>query len=284
VNNEPRYNETVAAGLERFPFFVQQHERVRKSSYHTQPGIEIDITCKGRATLVVGHSKEVMVPRQVVIVSGDIPHQIVADESAPYLRTVICIDPARLSWGNAVLEALLGLERRSWILDMDLFREIDRLCADLDVEMREEKPDWEISASGIVAQVLVHLRRSTATQLLSSVNSEPPKRNDLVQDCRDYIRLHKDEAISLSSLAEHFFVSPGHLARRFRHEVGMTVHEYILSERLSEAKRLLATQRDLSITEIAMRVGFLSVSHFSRTFHQHVGHSPLAYRKQADPV
>ena len=277
---QPRPSDGIAAALERFPFFIQHREEIKKTSYHVQPGIEIDITHTGRGTFKVGHANEMQIPRQVVIFPGETPHQFVADASKPYCRTVVCIEPTHLPYVKDVLSKLIGTERLSWRLEPQLYTEADELCTTLDRELKEKAPDWESSAIGILLQVLVLIRRSAAHEVQSDIAATMARGDfDLTQACRDFIRTNIDRHVTLTSLAETFSISRGHLARQFRQEIGMTVHEYILSERLAEAKRLIITRRDLSITDIALSVGFQSLSHFSRTFHHHVGLSPLSYRK-----
>ena len=49
--------------------------------------------------------------------------------------------------------------------------------------------------------------------------------------------------------------------------------------RIEKAKNLL-TNRELQVTEVAERCGYASIHHFSRTFKEHTGLSPLQYVKQ----
>ncbi len=278
--DEYRMSVHVTVGLERFPFFIQHRECISKTSYHVQPGIEIDITHEGRGDFLIGHVNEIQIPRQVSIFPGSSPHQFIADKSKSYRRTVICVEPSRLDCGHSTLMKLVSSTGLSWRLDPNEYIEIERHCVALDMEMKRKQVEWESAATGILMQIFAALRRSATSGVLS-MQREPPVwgSRDLVQACRDYVRANLSEPISLSTLAETFCVSRGHLARTFRQELGVTVHEYLTAERLSEAKRLIATQRDMTITDISLNVGFQSLSHFSRTFHQHVGSSPVAYRK-----
>ncbi|WP_235654194.1 helix-turn-helix transcriptional regulator [Mycolicibacterium houstonense] len=68
----------------------------------------------------------------------------------------------------------------------------------------------------------------------------------------------------------------------FRHAFGkafhMTPYQFVLEQRIAEAKLLLASA-PMSITEIGALVGFSTPSHFSTTFKQRVGVTPTAYRR-----
>lgn len=278
----PRRNELVAAGLQRFHFFVQYYEPIRRTTYHTHPGLEINVINEGRGRLILDGANDFLAPRQAVVFSGERPHTLRAMEETSLRRTVICVDPERLRLGSAILQDLAAVPK-PWSLSASAYREFEHLAVLLDRELREEKIGWEVSSEGILAQIVALLRRSIESSAApAQKTSGAPGGADLVEGCREYIRSHLDKPISLSTLAEQFFVSPGHLARRFRRQMGTTVHEYILSERMAEAKRLLVTQPQLSVTDVALRVGFTSISHFSRTFRRYVGHSPRAYRKLFD--
>jgi AraC-like DNA-binding protein len=59
---------------------------------------------------------------------------------------------------------------------------------------------------------------------------------------------------------------------------GLTPVAYVLQVRLNYAHRMITTQ-DLSLTEIASKCGFQNLSHFSKTFKQQFGVSPMQFRK-----
>ncbi|RMD77552.1 MAG: AraC family transcriptional regulator [Lentisphaerae bacterium] len=68
------------------------------------------------------------------------------------------------------------------------------------------------------------------------------------------------------------------LRRRFRQTTGATLHEYLLNRRLAEARYLLL-ETNLSIQEIAGRLGYRDVYFFCRQFKAMTGSPPLAYRR-----
>lgn len=93
-----------------------------------------------------------------------------------------------------------------------------------------------------------------------------------------YIREHYTEQITLQTLAGQFHLSEKYISRYFKEHFYLTFSEYLNHLRLSCAKRLLETT-ELSVTETALRSGFLNVSYFIRTFKTVYGMSPLKYRK-----
>ena len=66
----------------------------------------------------------------------------------------------------------------------------------------------------------------------------------------------------------------------FREKTGMTLSEYVLEKRLSKAESMLR-KGVRPVGEIALELGFSSVSYFCSVFNKKYGMSPLAYRKSA---
>lgn len=93
------------------------------------------------------------------------------------------------------------------------------------------------------------------------------------------------DSISLPSCAEHAGLSLHHFLRLFREVIGLTPHQYLAQRRICTAKQLLE-ESDLSVSEIAVEVGFASASAFGRMFKQVVGFSPTSYRLRlrASPI
>lgn len=73
------------------------------------------------------------------------------------------------------------------------------------------------------------------------------------------------------------FITPNYLSKRFRIEIGMSLREYINQLRIEEAKRLLLST-NLSVSDIAVEVGYDNISYFSTVFRKLCGVSPVDWR------
>ena len=87
------------------------------------------------------------------------------------------------------------------------------------------------------------------------------------------------EAVGLEDAARQAGLSPFHFLRVFRRTLGVTPHQYLLRLRLREAARLLAGGA-MSVTEVALEVGFQDLSNFVRTFKRAAGVSPARFSKR----
>jgi signal transduction histidine kinase/AraC-like DNA-binding protein/ABC-type sugar transport system substrate-binding protein len=100
----------------------------------------------------------------------------------------------------------------------------------------------------------------------------------LVRSAMAYLHEHYAEALSREELARHVGLNSDYLTYCFRKELGMTPIAYLNRYRINQAKLLLA-ERQMSITEVGMAVGFSDSGYFSRVFRKEVGMSPEAYRR-----
>jgi AraC-like DNA-binding protein len=98
-----------------------------------------------------------------------------------------------------------------------------------------------------------------------------------VRRAREYIEAHYDRDTSLEQLASVANLSPFHLVRVFRDQVGLPPHAYLTQVRVKRAKALLA--QGWPIAQVAFEVGFADQSHLTRRFKGIVGMPPGQYRK-----
>ncbi len=95
-------------------------------------------------------------------------------------------------------------------------------------------------------------------------------------------RIYRNEALSLTSLADVLDISPHQLSELIntRHKVGFS--RFVREFRIEEACRLLREEPDSTVLTISLATGFQSQSNFYAAFKEITGTSPGSYRKRAD--
>jgi len=95
-----------------------------------------------------------------------------------------------------------------------------------------------------------------------------------------YIEDHLDGDLSLQQLSRVAAFSPFQFHRKFVSASGMSAAELVRQLRLRRASLLLAFNPHQSVTTIALDCGFTNPQSFSRTFKQHFGQTPSAFKQQ----
>lgn len=125
-------------------------------------------------------------------------------------------------------------------------------------------------SSAILKSILTKIERYSIDGSINSKNA--------ISDVISWISLNYAKPITNEILSKMSGYHEYHLNRLFIKYTGLTIHQYILTVRINEAKkRLIGTE--LSLEEIAEEIGFSSNTHFSSAFKRIEGMSPNTYRK-----
>jgi AraC family transcriptional regulator len=95
-------------------------------------------------------------------------------------------------------------------------------------------------------------------------------------------KLELMQDVSLTELAAIANLSPFYFARAFKQTTGLPPHHFQQRVRIERAKDLL-TSTQLSVTDIALRVGYGSSQALARVFRGNVGTTPVEYRRCSAP-
>lgn len=117
-----------------------------------------------------------------------------------------------------------------------------------------------------LAQLIQSIERATGWRMTG---------NDTVNDITDYIRKHYAEKLSLTQIADQFYLTQSHVARLFKKHTGESVLNYIHQVRIENAKRLL--EEGVSVKDAADQVGYDSLNNFYKYFKRYTGTTPAEY-------
>jgi len=131
-----------------------------------------------------------------------------------------------------------------------------------------------LAVNGLLVGLLDLLRRSAP--VLDRVLSSTYRTVELFLASLPY---ELEQPWTLDTMAAACGLGRSRFTHYCRHITNMSPREYLAEHRVAAAARLLVEQRDLSVTEIAIRCGFNSSQYFASVFHQHMRCSPREYRR-----
>ena len=183
------------------------------------------------------------------------------------------------------LEPCLLVSEKAYPL---LKRELQTMMNSLIEEYDTNAPYAESSIWARILDMLTLIGRTNVYRTSHTREFPKDRRQDYVarfMSVCDYISDHISADITVEDLAEIAGFSKFHFSRLFKNFTGLSVHEYLITQRIAVAEQLL-NQTDLLITDVAMNSGFGSISTFTRVFKERKGMTPSDYRAKAssDPT
>jgi AraC family transcriptional regulator len=136
-------------------------------------------------------------------------------------------------------------------------------------------PAGPLAGDALVVALLSHLDGRGAA------DAPPPRRTfeRRVAAVCDHIEANLARPLSLSALARLAGLGVRRFGAIFAAQTGWSPHRYLLNRRIERAKELMLDPA-LTLTQIALTVGFADQAQFSRVFRRYVGEAPRAYRRR----
>ena len=239
---------------------------------------EIYFLEKGKGRFVINGKEYPVSKGDIMFFSTKVENSFIADET-PFRFVFITfkIDNLKNYVKINELNRILLQENSSIKFDNSEF--IHEIFYKIQKEFYLKSQDYmfkiKLLLGDICSKLSEQLESSTlsGTKILSNKNSHVCINQVII-----YIQENYDRNISLEELGELVNLHPRYLCTLFKQVSGKTITELLREIRIEKAKRLLL-YTSLSITEIALEVGFGDSQYFSRIFNQSEEISPTAYRK-----
>ena len=205
----------------------------------------------------------------IVINTPSVPHAEYSSKTNLLSYAVFAVDNLTFTQQNAA-------PQKTYFFDFAFaYDSIFEMLAIIEYEYQLQPPLWEYAINNEFNRFMLFLLRNTPLVTLPFDSFSKP--NSLSQ-IHLYLCAHYAENITLDTLANLFFLNKYYISHAFQKKYGCSIMKFLNTIRCNEAKTLLETT-DLSITEIAISVGYNSSSHFTGSYKQIIGETPVQTRK-----
>lgn len=156
---------------------------------------------------------------------------------------------------------------------------MESLLESLILQQQDTCPPELSAAPSLTAAILYVLAQSyyQQPQNTSELNELAGYSSTLMQ-CVAYIDKHFREDVSLNALAKQFGLSRSSFCSVFPQFTGMPLRQYIAGKRIKEAQVLMRSHPEMTISQIALEVGYQDDSTFYRNFLHITGLPPSRYK------
>lgn len=132
-------------------------------------------------------------------------------------------------------------------------------------------------ACGRILQLFFEEKSSKIHPFSSNGKDISDMKLPLAERIRNYIEYHYKEDLTAGRICSVFYIEGSYLSRLFRKAYGLTPTDYIRKVRIDASKRLLVST-NISVSSIAMNVGFQDPNYFYKVFEKQTGMRPSEYR------
>ena len=271
-----------------FPLLVLTGDRwhispVPGKHLHFHNCLEIGLCHSSGGTLVFNRQQLHFSAGDVTCIARNVPHTTWSDPGEASRWSYLFLDPEALL-GHDSLRSSAGLRGAGYFLSdchVLLHPDQDPLAATLVeaivAEVAQARPGYQGCAAGLCLALL--------TRMLRVYSQESPEESrdpylSVLSPALDYIHEHYMQDFPQQTLAGLCHLSPTHFRRLFKEQIGTSPLAFLHQTRILESCTLLRSS-GLSITEIALRVGYNSQSSFNRHFSAAMGCTPMVWRRTA---
>jgi len=250
--------------------------------FHMHKKYEIYYLTEGSRKYFIDDSIYLVNPGNLVLIDADAVHKTANMGDVPHSRIVINFSQNFIDdFSNELkaLELMSIFKTKFTVLPLSFKYKliIENILSRLVEIGCDEKEPHKVILQLLLSELLIMIK-----EYIEVVEEKQYESHRIVNTRVDkilkYMSTNYSDELTLTSIAEKFFISPFYLSKIFKKSTNLSIVEYINSLRIREAKELLE-HSSLKIADIAEKVGFSSSSHFSRTFKLVTGLAPQQYKK-----
>ena len=274
-------NNKVGYLNDNFKIFHIRDKKDIKFEYHHHDFSKIVILIDGDLTYYIEGKAYILKPWDILFVNKNEIHKPVVNPNKYYERIVIWLNPdfmAKYAQGNNDLlkcfEVAIKNNYNLLRLNMKSIEIIKNLIQDIQNCNNSNEFGSEILKESLFVQLMVLMNRLF---LNSDKNRdiEDIQYDKTIEGVLNYINSNLENDLSIDTIASEFLISKYYLMRKFKNQIGSSIHNYVVQKRLILARSLISD--GLSMSSVCSRCGFNDYSSFVRAFKKVYGVSPSNY-------
>lgn len=243
--------------------------------FHLHQDYEIFYMLEGEKLYLINNQQITVRKDQMMFIDKNMLHKTLVSDQR-YQRVVLNFRDSFLAKEDHFLITSL-FKAGPYLLTVDnpfLFRSIlEQLFKEYFLENKQRDRYLQL----LLTQLLLECKRSPRQNYSLQKPASSYQQSDTINAIISYVNEHFDQNITLSLLAELFFLHEQSISKLFKQTIGYRFTDYLNAVRISNAKQLL-TETSIKINHVMKKVGYSNYVHFWRIFKRFTGLSPNEYR------
>jgi len=265
-------------------FYVSKVKMVEEGIYHDHDYAELAYVLSGTGKYLVEGTEYDVKAGDLLICNPGVKHtHIITNPKEPTIEFISGFTDFHF---KNMAPNSIELPDHSYILhtSSELKQELFKHCYAMIAEKESNHAGrYFMFKTHLMQMLLLVLREITEVDKSDQkgCNFETYNKNYAVNRIIHYLNENYEHKISLEQIAHNMYLSPVYISKIFKEETGESPINYLIKIRLEKAQDILRSGDGGSIKNIANRVGYDDVYHFSKLFKKYYGISPLYYKKKA---
>ena len=140
-----------------------------------------------------------------------------------------------------------------------------------------------IGSDTIVTEMWDCLRKFVEKLVEVYQENNGKRKHWMIDQVLQYVEENYNTALSTRDIAGRFFMNTSYFSKLFHEQMGCTFSNSLINVRVEKAKMML-TQTNMKLYDIAEAVGYTNVQYFSTIFKEKEGLTPSAFRQMRSAV
>jgi len=260
--------------------YQEDIEIVFYDKLHQHDEIQISYIEKGNGTLLVGNSFTNYYTGNVFVIGSNVPHAFKSDTSKNETSKMLTLFFTKESFGTSFFKLEEFEEIESFFINSLHGFQVTSQLTEIKEIFNKLKKATKLERF-IILIALLKLLSESDINLLSNYTYAKKLSDSEGKRMRkvfDYTLKNADQKISLDEIASVANMTKNAFCKFFKKRTNKTYINYLTELRIENACKILKSNKDMAIVDVAFKAGFYNISNFNRRFKELKKMTPLTFR------
>lgn len=265
-NNVLIYQEDVA-----FIFYDKLHQ-------HDE--IQISFIEKGSGTLLVGDKISRYKENDVFVIGSNLPHVFKSDKNTDEKSKMLTLFFTKTSFGNTFFKLNIFSEIQNFFTKSSQGINVKNNKEPILYAFSKLKKATKLKQFQLLIEIIKIVANSKTEPLCSFIykTTYSDLEGKRMRNIFDYTIENANTKISLEEISNIANMTKNAFCKYFKKRTNKTYINFLTELRIENACKLLLSEKDISINEIAFKTGFNNISNFNRKFKKIKKVTPTKYK------